>query len=560
MKQNLTLFNIIKRKNTFLIICLAILLTTTLTWFGAFPKVNAQSTTVEQYAPVLYFEGEEQTYPIDVAFHLDNSMLYSFDGETSKLLDDSITSIEIANVTDEFYFLDNIHGELRDAESIISNYNQQKNDYDITVYYRETNQFGKTIIQYWLFYAYNNGELNVHEGDWEMIQIIIESDTPSEVMYSQHHSGQQTTWNDVEKTGTHPHVYVARGSHANYLRSYSGKLGVASDIVGSNGVVLDSNKYTLVELSDQGWLTYAGRWGEVDSIQDTVLGFSGPPGPMYREDGQIWSDPLGWGTTLPELNTSLLPLELILYHFFTIFILLTLISIGLLVYRLYRRKKEHGFGPRIFSFLYIDGVNHHSIANLLFFAAIISAIIGLMLPWYSVSGSITGEEFGTDGTIDFLTIDGINGVQISYPGSNGPIAIGSLILPFSLLIGIGFVFTIFKSIGINESKRLGRVYLSRGIGLITPFIILVIVIFALGAIISSAVPDGAGMNEMNSLFSNLSQSPLAGSETVVISDSGVSSSINLIWGLGLGGYLLLLAGIVLIVSTILLKMSKKTFY
>jgi len=557
--RNSTIVNFINIKKTISIICLALLITTTLSWLGS-SAVSAQESTVEQYAPILYFEAEEQCYPIDVAFHLDNSKLYSFDDGVSTLLDDSITSEELANVTDEFFYLDNIHGDLRDAEKIISEYKQQKNDYDITVYYRETNQSGKMIIQYWFFYAYNQGELNVHEGDWEMIQIIFESNIPTQIMYSQHHSGQQVTWNDAEKTGMHPHVYVARGSHANYPRYYSGKLGVASDIVGNNGVMLDSSKYSLVELSDQGWLTYAGRWGEVASIEDTVLGFSGPPGPIYREEGQMWNNPVGWGANLPALNTNLLPLEFLLYNFFTIFIILTLISIGLLSYRLYRRKQTHGFGPRFFSFLYIDGMNQHSIANLLFFAAIIIALIGLTLPWYSVSGSVNSEEFSTDGTIDFLKIDGIDGVQISYPGSYGPIAIGSLILPFSLLIGIGFMFTIFKSIGIKESKRLGRVYLYRGIGLITPFIILIIVIFALGSIISSAVPESTGMNEMNTLFSSLSQSPLAGSESVLLSESGVSSSITLMWGLGLGGYLLLLAGIVLIVSAVLLKMSKKTFY
>jgi hypothetical protein len=281
---------------------------------------------------------------------------------------------------------------------------------------------------------------------------------------------------------------------------------------------------------------------------------------MYREEGQIWNDPLGWGSNLPELNTTILPLEFLLYHFLTIFIILTLISLAFLSYRLYRRKKGDGFGPRIFSFLYIDGINQHSIANLLFFVGIIIAIIGLTLPWYSVSGSISGEEYGTDGTIDFLKIDGIDGVQISYPGSNGPIAMGSLILPFSLLIGIGFLFTILKSIGIKESKRLGKVYLYRGIGLITPFIILIIVIFALGSIVSSAVPDSGGMNEINTLFSSLSQNPLGGSESISLSESSVSTNVNLIWGLGLGGYLLLLAGVVLIVSAVLLKISKKTFY
>src|SRR5215216_2436736 len=34
---------------------------------------------------------------------------------------------------------------------------------------------GHTIVQYWLFYLYNDS-VNKHEGDWEMIQIVLGSD------------------------------------------------------------------------------------------------------------------------------------------------------------------------------------------------------------------------------------------------------------------------------------------------------------------------------------------------------------------------------------------------
>jgi hypothetical protein len=546
-------------KKTISVLCFILLLTTSLILVSSY-SVSADESTAKKYAPMLYFEAEEQCYPVDAQYHIDNSYLYSFDGETSTLLDDSPTSTKISSVTEELFYLDNIHGDLRDAESIISNYQQQKNIYDTVVYYRETAQGSKTIIQYWFFYAYNKGELNVHEGDWEMIQIILESENPIKVMYSQHHSGQQTSWDNVETTGSHPHVYVARGSHANYLRSFSGKLGVASDIVGSNGQVLTTTDYTLVELTDQGWLTFAGRWGEVDSIQDTILGFSGPPGPSFREDGQMWNNPIGWGEGLPTLNTALLPIEFLLYHFLTIFVIITIFSIVILCYKLYSRKQKHGLGPRKFSFLYIDGINKHSIGNLLFFLGILIALYGLITPWYSASGSINSGEYTTEGFVNFLLIDGLEGIQITYPGANGPIAMGSFILPFSLLIGIGFVFTIFKSIGIQESKSLGRIYLRRGIGLITPFIILVVVIFTLASIIPSLVPENTVETEMTTLFSALSQNPFGGSQSIPISDSGVTGDINLVWGLGIGGYLLLIAGSVLMVSAGLLIASRRTFY
>jgi hypothetical protein len=541
------------------IICFLVLLISTVSIIGL-NSASAEEINANMYAPILYFEGQETCFPIDATYHIDNSELYVHDGTTSTLIDETPTISELDNYTESTFFLDNAQGSSKDANSIISHYQQTKNDYDIIVYYHQSNQQGKTILQYWFFYAYNNGELNVHEGDWEMIQLIIESNKPTTAMYSQHHSGQQLNWAEVDTTSTHPHVYVSRGSHANYFRSFSGKLGIASDTVGNNGMILTNENYQLVELSDQEWLSFAGRWGEMQPVEDTFLGFSGPFGPAFRENGNMWNNPVGWGENLPELNTSLLPVEWFLYNFVTLFFVITALSIGLLFFRLYRRSKGHGFGPRFLSSLYIDGVNIHSIGNILFFAAIAVAIIGLTLPWYSVSAAVTIEGYTTEGFIDFLSIDGLNGVQIAYPGANGPIAIGSFILPFSLIIAIGFVFTFFKAIGVQKSNVLGRTYLWRGISLITPFIILLIIIFSLGSIIPSMVSEDMGSNEITTLFSSLSQNPISGSETISLSDGAMSGNVDMIWGLGTGGYLMLLAGIILLTGGILLITARKTFY
>ena len=547
------------KKRMIKIICFLVLIVSTISIIGL-NSASAEEIKPEMYAPILYFEGQETCFPIDATYHIDNSKLYVHDGETATLVDDTPTISELSTYTEAGFFLDNIQGSSKDATSIISHYQQTKNDYETIVYYHQSDQQGKTILQYWIFYAYNNGELNVHEGDWEMIQLIFESNTPITAMYSQHHSGQQLNWAEVDTTSTHPHVYVSRGSHANYFRSFSGKLGVASDIVGNDGVILTNEHYQLVELNDQEWLSFAGRWGEMQQVEDTLLGFSGPFGPAFREDGNMWNNPLGWGENLPVLNTSLLPVEWLLYHFVTLFFVITALSVGLLCFKLYRRSKDHGFGPRFFSSLYIDGINTHSIGNILFFAGIAIAIIGLMLPWYSVSAEIAVEGYSTEGFIDFLSIDGLNGVQITYPGANGPIAIGSFILPFSLIIAIGFVFTIFKAIGVQKSNVLGRTYLWRGISLIVPFILLIIVIFSLGSIIPSMVSEDMGENEITTLFSSLSQNPISGSETIALSDGGMSGNIDMIWGLGNGGYLMLLAGIILLTGGILLITARKTFY
>jgi hypothetical protein len=87
-----------------------------------------------------------------------------------------------------------------------------------------------TILQYHFFYAFNDWRLaangmNHHEGDWEMVAIYLKNDEPYAVLFSQHGAGNIEKWRTVRKAvdehgneTTHPVVYVALGSHANYSR------------------------------------------------------------------------------------------------------------------------------------------------------------------------------------------------------------------------------------------------------------------------------------------------------------------------------------------------------
>ena len=520
----------------------------------------ADEGTVEQYAPILYFEGAETCFPVNVSYHIDNSYLYQFTENATILLDETPTSEKLYNYSDnEYVYLDNQYGS-PDDDNIISDYQSKMSSLGYTVYSRVHTSGEMKIIQYWMFYAFNNGELNQHEGDWEMVQVVISDGTPTKVMYSQHHGGQQATWEQVEKEGDHIKVYVARGSHANYLRSYSGKFGIASDYVGDDGKVIQPTDYTVMPLDSQGWLGFAGRWGEVNSIEDSFLGKIGSQGPMYREDGTMWSDPFMWGSSLPLANDNVFLLEWFLYNFVIIFILLTVISLCIIAFRIYRRHKKYGLGPRIVSMFYIDGFNIKSIGNIICIVGIIIAIFGLFHTWYEISVGINAGDFGTEGMTDLISINGINGVQISFPGSGGPIPIGSLVIPFSAIIGIGLFLMVLTTIGISTSKKLGHKYIWRGIKLLSPIIMILIAIMAIGLVIPSFIAGDAGEATIENVFDSISGSPLGGTETITVSESGTSGQIDMQWGLGLGGQLLIVAGIVLLVAGIVEVIAKTSFF
>jgi hypothetical protein len=92
--------------------------------------------------------------------------------------------------------------------------------------------FGRTVrgddglwLQYWFFYIYNDaqfgGRVDLHEGDWEMVQILIgDGDTPTSAIYAQHAYAERREWEKVElepPNDGRPVIYVGRGSHASYF-------------------------------------------------------------------------------------------------------------------------------------------------------------------------------------------------------------------------------------------------------------------------------------------------------------------------------------------------------
>ena len=88
---------------------------------------------------------------------------------------------------------------------------------------------GQLALQYWLYYVFNDWN-NTHEGDWENIQLLFDADDarqalarePVSVGYSQHEGSEEATWGEDKLElvdGTHPVVYPAAGSHANFFES-----------------------------------------------------------------------------------------------------------------------------------------------------------------------------------------------------------------------------------------------------------------------------------------------------------------------------------------------------
>ena len=165
---------------------------------------------------------------------------------------------------------------------------------------------GRLALQYWLYYVFNDWN-NTHEGDWELIQLVFAADDarealgrePLETGYSQHEGAERADWGDDKLEvvdGTHPVVYPAAGSHANFYEpalflGSSGSTGVGCDDTSGPSRELRPRVHTIpsdpaaARRADP-WIAFEGRWGE---LQRSI--FNGPTGPNLKGH---WVEPITW--------------------------------------------------------------------------------------------------------------------------------------------------------------------------------------------------------------------------------------------------------------------------
>jgi hypothetical protein len=187
-----------------------------------------------------------------------------------------------------------------------------------TVYGAFHRRGGRIALQYWLFYPLNpySPEVppnplfaQVHEGDWELVTIVLDrSGRPLTAGYSRHCRGARREWAKVPRRGARPIVYVALGSHANYFgpgshphdeRCWPEQAVIVFENYGkplrdftAKGPTV-SPRLARVTATSPGWMRFPGAWGEDQIVffpQATFTFGVGPSGPAFK---RVWRDPIG---------------------------------------------------------------------------------------------------------------------------------------------------------------------------------------------------------------------------------------------------------------------------
>ena len=281
---------------------------------------SAQQQLVSAYSPILRLraqkdppcdETEEQYQPSAVDAVLGNPrvrLVRIRKGYKTRLITAGPTAADIAGLGSSYYLDlpgDPITSDCLYAKDFAAL--KKRGKVPAVTYARIASEVGfhGLVVQYWFYYYFNQFN-DVHESDWEGMQIAFDASTPeqalakgpSKVVLFQHAGGETADWEDdkVQKRGTHPIVYPAAGSHATF---YDDAVYLQTG-QGGSGLGCDNTTEPLRQLTPRPvlvptaptrdgpfpWLTYRGQWGQKEK------GFNnGPAGPNTKV---VWKTPFTW--------------------------------------------------------------------------------------------------------------------------------------------------------------------------------------------------------------------------------------------------------------------------
>ncbi len=297
---------------------------------AATPTESAAEELAEKYVPIVELRkeenppcdtAEEQYQPTSVDSVLGNpsvELQHAADGELTTVRR-APSAADIAGLRGDWYL--NLEGRALGDTCVYAKAFRQliaEGKAPAVTYAHIAREKGHSgfALQYWFFWYFNQFN-DLHEGDWEGMQITFEAGTPAaalheepaEVILFQHAGGERASWEDgkVQKEGTHPIVYPAAGSHATF---YDSAVYVENGQHGS-GLGCDNTTGPLRELKlapilmpngvvstgPFAWTSYYGRWGEREKGYN-----NGPTGPQTKHQ---WHEPFAWmaaqRTTSPRL-------------------------------------------------------------------------------------------------------------------------------------------------------------------------------------------------------------------------------------------------------------------
>ncbi|MDH4177936.1 MAG: hypothetical protein OEW31_11615 [Thermoleophilia bacterium] len=282
--------------------------------------VTPDTTLLSRYAPILTLHPQERLSPVAVDGYLaDSDLTVKAAGGTW------VPTVIPLETAPEAARLDQRLCRASDGPDAASCYAaaQAVRGTTPTTYGAVFRSNARIALQYWLFYTFNPYEQlapqgrfwQAHEGDWEAVTVLLDrAERPLLVGLSRHCAGVRRSWTRTPRRSTHPLVYVALGSHANYFGPATRPLDrvcwppEALAVYDAYGVTLVDRtargrvvrpRVVRITARSPAWMRYRGAWGETQYVGfpnvDPLAFGSGPAGPAFHD---LWrtpvATPLAW--------------------------------------------------------------------------------------------------------------------------------------------------------------------------------------------------------------------------------------------------------------------------
>jgi hypothetical protein len=308
---------------------------------------RCEQTLAEKFAPVVYHSSAESNYPTNVDWFLQKTALRFYDDECDFLEGGDLDRLIQDKPTQTQLLLGAYTGGCGASDTVYSNgtrsYRKQRTFYlaDVadnfkvgsigdsrqwtTYVHAYRNSLGGVTIQYWRFYAADNGKDPVvgifggHGGDWEGIHVVLDDCLrPVQARLMGHTGIEEKNWSDMQKdsSGTHPLVFSEVGGHATHNNGDEIKANGCT-ITLPNGTTVPKILGCTIELGNprtfirqETWTGGNVQWNDGTTITPggALLNVGEKVTPLnnqfFIQYSGIWGDPGDWYETSGYWNPA----------------------------------------------------------------------------------------------------------------------------------------------------------------------------------------------------------------------------------------------------------------
>lgn len=214
-----------------------------------------------------------------------------------------------------------------------------------------------------------------------------------------------------------------------------------------------------------------------------------------------------------------------------------------------------------------------TIGSALGIISVIMIIVGILMPWYYVDGSISSDKYDTGGRQNVLTIGGYSGIYWNFPEDKtnnasrsqtaaeikenvtseleslpGFHICGTCMLIFIVLLVLHEVWVIVAYLRSDKTNR-GNKFIWHSLGIIIPLVLLFVGLpYLVSLILSNYVGDTSSTHDVIRSVNQMASTVISGSTTF---SAGSNGTVKVWWGMAVGMWLIISGAVLCLIAGVL---------